>query len=125
MKKRSPLVLLLAAAVAVSFPTSAAAAVVTFDLTRDNDFAQSIGSGTELSSDRGTTLILTNFASSGNVENYWRRRGSMLICARLSIWNTPIVSARQIMSYTRSSPCGMLASVHCLPWCCRIMSKQR
>jgi hypothetical protein len=27
-----------------------------------------------------------------------RSRGSMLICARLSIWNTPTVSARQIMS---------------------------
>jgi hypothetical protein len=27
-----------------------------------------------------------------------QRRGSMLICARLSIWNTPTVSARQIMS---------------------------
>ncbi len=26
------------------------------------------------------------------------RRGSMLICARLSIWKTPTVSAAQIMS---------------------------
>ena len=26
------------------------------------------------------------------------RRGSIDICARLSIWNTPIVSASQIMS---------------------------
>jgi hypothetical protein len=32
------------------------------------------------------------------VEAAGRRRGSMLICARLSIWNTPTVSAAQIMS---------------------------
>src|SRR3989304_9950 len=32
-----------------------------------------------------------------------RTRGSVCICARDSIWNTPIVSARQMASYTRSS----------------------
>ncbi len=32
------------------------------------------------------------------VEFASRRRGSMDICARLSIWKTPTVSARQIMS---------------------------
>jgi hypothetical protein len=32
------------------------------------------------------------------VEGAGLSRGSMVICARLSIWNTPTVSARQIMS---------------------------
>ena len=39
----------------------------------------------------------------------------MLIWARLSIWNTPIVSARQIMSYTAWSPSGIVASVSAPP----------
>ena len=35
-------------------------------------------------------------------------RGSVAIWARLSIWNTPTVSARQSIAYTSSS-CGMVA----------------
>ena len=38
-----------------------------------------------------------------------RKRGSMAIWARDSIWKTPTVSARQIMSYTDGSSAGTVA----------------
>jgi hypothetical protein len=38
-----------------------------------------------------------------------RRRGSIAIWARLSIWNTPTVSARQIMSKVAPSSRGIVA----------------
>ena len=53
--------------------------------------------------------------SPGRRTHRGRSRGNMLIWARLSIWNTPIVSARRIMAYTSSSPSGMLASVSFRP----------
>ena len=36
------------------------------------------------------------------------RRGSIAICARLSIWKTPTVSARQIMSKVAGSSGGIV-----------------
>lgn len=53
------------------FGGTAHAAIVHFDLTRDLPYASSIGgSGTPLPSDKGTTLLLTNTFSSGNIRDY-------------------------------------------------------
>ena len=61
--------------------------------------------------------------SPGRKTRRGRSRGSMLIWARLSIWNTPIVSARQIMSYTAGSSAGMVASVSWRPVCSSTRAK--
>ncbi len=40
----------------------------------------------------------------------------MVICARLSTWNTPTESAWHSISYTSGSSAGTVASVHCSPF---------
>ena len=49
----------------------------------------------------------------------------MLICARLSIWNTPTVSARQIMSKVAGSSAGMSCIWNNWPRCWLIRARQR
>ena len=44
--------------------------------------------------------------SPGRRTSAGRSRGSIAICARLSIWNTPTVSPREIIAYVAGSSCG-------------------
>jgi hypothetical protein len=59
--------------------------------------------------------IATSITRSSYVRGF--RRGSIDICARLSIWNTPTVSASQIMSNTFGSLLGT--------WCIRTIEPRQ